>query len=257
MIDHIAEKIREADLVLIGLGEELDVFNSCKTDLPSYTANEWGESSWMLPFADKVIVDELAEEKRQCYVDLAACLENKNYFIVTLCQDGMIHTGNLKEERIVEPCGGYEKLQCSKACSADLYELPENLMGQVKAFLKKDSQIPVPKEPLCPKCGSSLVFNSVNASCYVEEGYLEKWMDYKKWLQGTVNKKVCLLELGVGMKYPSVIRWPFEKIVFFNQKAELFRVHTRLYQMSEEIKGRGQGIKQSPEEFLKELSKAF
>ena len=55
------------------------------------------------------------------------------------------------------------------------------------------------------------------------------------------------------MKYPTVIRWPFEKITFFNQKAELFRVHNRLYQISEEIKERGHGICQEPSDFLKEL----
>ena len=60
----------------------------------------------------------------------------------------------------------------------------------------------------------------------------------ERYLQGTINKKVCLLEIGVGMKYPSVIRWPFEKITFYNQKSELFRVHSRLYQISEEIKDR-------------------
>ena len=101
------------------------------------------------------------------------------------------------------------------------------------------------------------MFNNLNAENYLEEGYLDQWAVYKKWLQGTVNKKVCILELGVGMKYPTVIRWPFEKITFFNQKAELFRVHSRLYQMTEEIKERGFGICQSPQVFLKELSNEF
>ncbi len=247
MIEHVAETIKGADLVLVGLGEEMDALKEGRKE----------EGSWLLPFEDKIRIEELAEEKGQCYRDLAVCLENKNYFIVTLCQDGLIHQGGFWENRIVEPCGGYEKLQCSKACSADLYEVPEKLMEQVKIFLERETESAVPEEPVCPKCGSPLVFNRVNAPCYVEEGYLEKWMQYKKWLQGTVNKSVCLLELGVGMKYPSVIRWPFEKIVFFNQKAELFRVHSRLYQISEEIKGRSQGIRQCPEEFLKELSKAF
>lgn len=247
MIEYVAEKIKSADLVLVGVGEEMAALRECTKE----------DGNWLLPFENKIRIEELAREKEQCYRDLAVCLENKNYFIVTLCQDGLIHQGGFRENRIVEPCGSYEKLQCSKACSTDLYEVPEKLMGQIKAYLKKRMESTMPEEPVCPKCGSPLIFNRVNTPCYVEEGYLGQWMQYKKWLQGTVNKKVCLLELGVGMKYPSVIRWPFEKIVFFNQKAELFRVHSRLYQISEEIKGRGQGIRQCPEEFLKELSKAF
>ena len=47
--------------------------------------------------------------------------------------------------------------------------------------------------------------------------------------------------------------YDIEKITFFNQKAELFRVHNRLYQISEEIKERGHGICQEPSDFLKEL----
>ena len=86
---------------------------------------------------------------------------------------------------------------------------------------------------------------------------MDKWMTYKKWLQGTVNKKLCILELGVGMKYPTVIRWPFEKVAFFNQKSEFFRIHSKLYQMPEELGGRGTGIQQSPQKFLKELSNYF
>ena len=102
-----------------------------------------------------------------------------------------------------------------------------------------------------------LVFNNIDAEKYNEEGYLRKWMIYKKWLQGTVNKNLCILELGVGMNYPSVIRWPFEKIAFYNQKSELFRVHSRLYQITEEIKDRGYGICQKPEDFIRELSNTF
>ena len=86
---------------------------------------------------------------------------------------------------------------------------------------------------------------------------MKQWDKYKKWLQGTVNRNVCILELGVGMKYPTVIRWPFEKITFFNNKAKLFRVHSRLYQITEEIKEKSYGLCQKPEDFIRELSKAF
>ena len=109
----------------------------------------------------------------------------------------------------------------------------------------------------CPDCGKPLEFNLVETANYNENGYLEKWQKYKLWLQGTVNKKLCVLELGVGMKYPTVIRWPFEKVVYFNQKAELFRVHSKLYQMTEEIKDKGFGICSKPVDFVKELYNKF
>ena len=54
------------------------------------------------------------------------------------------------------------------------------------------------------------------------------------------------MELGAGMEYPSVIRFPFEKVVYFNRKAYLYRIHSRLYQLTEELKGRGTSVKEDP-----------
>ena len=54
------------------------------------------------------------------------------------------------------------------------------------------------------------------------------------------------------MQFPQIIRFPFEKVVFFNQKARLIRVHSRLYQMTEELKGKGFSVAQDPVEFLLE-----
>lgn len=257
MIEYIAEKIKNADLVLVGLGEELDACTELKKNSQYQGIAQGFTDSWMLPFIENVKMEEIREQRQEFYKALSLCLQKKNYFIVSLCQDGMIRTSELDHSRIVEPCGGYEKLQCSEKCSPELYDVPLELMQNVKMFL--NDQLPEGKltEPICPICGKALVFNNVNALNYAEEGYLDQWSMYKKWLQGTVNKKVCVLEIGVGMKYPTVIRWPFEKIIFYNQKSELFRVHSRLYQISEDIKERGHGICEKPEDFIKELSKVF
>ncbi len=68
---------------------------------------------------------------------------------------------------------------------------------------------------------------------------MSAWDRYMKWLQGTLNRKLLVLELGVGLICPEVIRFPFEKVVFYNQKAELIRVHHKLFQLPAELNGRG------------------
>ena len=84
-------------------------------------------------------------------------------------------------------------------------------------------------------------------------GYEEKdWQRYMKWLQGILNRKLCILELGAGMEAPQVIRFAFEKITFFNQKAYLYRVHSKFPQLTEELKGRGCSVAMHPAELLKE-----
>ncbi len=111
------------------------------------------------------------------------------------------------------------------------------------------------KYPVCGECGKPLSFNQMGVPGYREEGYLPQWERYTKWLQGTLNRKLCLLELGAGMEYPSVIRFPFEKVAFFNQKAHLFRVHSRLYQLTEELKGKGTAVKEDPVSFLEKCGR--
>lgn len=69
---------------------------------------------------------------------------------------------------------------------------------------------------ICPHCGAPLTENTVLANPYIEEGYLKSWNLYREWLAGTLNHALLILELGVDFKTPTVIRWPFEKTVFFN-----------------------------------------
>ena len=49
-----------------------------------------------------------------------------------------------------------------------------------------------------------------------------------KFLQKTINRKLCILELGVSMRFPGVIRNAFEKTAYYNQKAKMFRIHQTL-----------------------------
>ena len=95
----------------------------------------------------------------------------------------------------------------------------------------------------CKQCGSELRFNLLDTKEYREEGYLERWKCYMKWLQGTLNKELCVIEAGAGVKLPSVIRWPFEKTVFYNQKAKMFRIHKMFYQVNEEVAERAYGCR--------------
>lgn len=256
-MEDVVKKIKESDMVLVGLGEELDLLKEIRKCDEYKEIENRTENSWILPFVERLILEDKKEEKTEIYKMLAKPLEGKNYFVISICQDGLIRQAGLNEERIVEPCGGYRKLQCSEMCSTDLYDVSNELVGQIREFMKGEVSEMEVLQPVCPVCGKPLVFNNINAGNYIEEGYLDQWMTYKKWLQGTVNKNLCVLEIGVGMKFPTVIRWPFERVTFFNQKAELFRVHSWLYQVTEEIKEKGHGICQSPEEFLRELSNNF
>lgn len=80
----------------------------------------------------------------------------------------------------------------------------------------------------------------------------ENWNDYMKWLSFTLNRHLLVLELGVGFVNPMVIRFPFEKMVFLNQKSKMYRVHSMLPQVTVEIGERGTAILADPLELFLE-----
>ncbi len=270
MTEELRERIDKAQMVLVGIGKEMEESFLGLSDDPFYqrlicqaerVAQDEKERLALQQYIKLHYLRHHADRNRlDAYKSLAELLKGKNYFVVSLCTDDLIFSSGLDESRIVAPCGGYRALQCMETdqqsqplCRTDQESLvvQEEVWKQVMDDLDGcDGELDRVDFPVCAECSHILAFNQIETPGYREEGYLSQWAKYKQWLQGTLNRKLCVLELGVGMEYPMVIRFPFEKIVFFNQNAFLFRVHSRLYQMTEELKGRGASIKSDPVRFL-------
>ena len=252
-IEIMMEKIKEADMILVGIGEEMEMsVSSMKKNqdfLKNYDSLE--KEEWLQPYLyKKYIENHLDNNIVKAYNTLEKILEGKNYFIVSTCIDDYVYKTNLLQERIVTPCGGFQFWQCEENCEHKIIKIDENVEKSLYNYLSnRDGENEIEK-PLCEKCKKPLVFNNINAKNYAQEGYEAKWDLYMKWLQGTLNKKLCVIELGVGLQFPTVIRWPFEKVVFLNNKACLFRIHSKLFQLTEELKNKGYSIKEKPIDFL-------
>lgn len=218
--DYI-EKILDADMVLVGIGSEFE-----KT----------------LFLKEERAVEAIRE--------LGRILQDKNYFFITTCTNGILKDAGLKEGRIVSPCGNMEMKQCPDACADSLQPLTDKEKEQIGQGTRQEQEVDLGH---CAVCGKPLVLNNVLADKYDENGYLPDWSIYTKWLQGTLNRKLCILELGVNLTFPSIIRWPFEKVAFYNQKASFFRVNEKLYHMSEELKDKGISISKNAIDWLLEM----
>ena len=92
---------------------------------------------------------------------------------------------------------------------------------------------------------------------YNEKSYIETWKDYTTFLSRTLNSNLLILELGVGLEYPTVIRWPFEKVAFINNKAHLVRVHEKLYHHTPEIENKTDSIQMNSVEYILQESKGL
>lgn len=93
--------------------------------------------------------------------------------------------------------------------------------------------------------------DAVAAPMYREDE--KAWERYMKWVSYTLNHKLLILELGEGFLNPAVMRWPFERMVMVNQKAELVRVGEVFAQIPEEIKEKGRSLPISAISFIEEL----
>lgn len=258
---EIAEKCNDADMILIGIGEEFQYdwdillrnerYREIEKEIEQKEKNGQEEYRWIVPFIQKMALEKYPDRKLQgAYQNLWKLVEGKNYFILSTAIDDYVYHYAFQEERIVTPCGGFRKMQCDHNCSGLLMEPDEDVYQKVLSYFHNELKLEELSEPICEKCGQKKRFNQLGVSRYAEEGYLPQWNRYTKWLQGTVNKKVCVIELGAGMEMPGVIRWPFEKIIYYNQKSFLYRIHPALYQLGEKMSGRGIGIKEKSVIFL-------
>jgi NAD-dependent SIR2 family protein deacetylase len=198
-----------------------------------------------LPFLMKRYFEtDMPERLRSAYANLYCLLEGKNYFIVSMSLDSYLMQLRFQEDNIVNPCGNFRYLQCDKGCQDKVFLFEEHFTNieEILNELIANKQSNLSK---CDVCGGELVFNNIYAQKYLEIGYTQQWEVYMKWLQKTVNRKLVLLELGVGMQFPTVIRWPFEKTAMYNQKSVLFRIHEKLSMLTADIAKRGYSCPQN------------
>ena len=172
IMEQIRKLIADADMVLIGVGDEFTRRKASKEDIL------------------------LAYEK------VAELIKGKPWFLVTLNTDDLVYEAGFHEFFVAAPCGS-------------------------------------------EKSG-----NVITSDDYDESQYLPQWQFYRNWLTSTIGKKLCILELGVGMSYPSVVRMPFERTVQFNQKAKMIRIHSKLAFVPEDISDRSYCIGELPVDFL-------
>lgn len=261
MQDEIREKINSAEMILVGLGEEFQCPASVKKQAEYERGKEILQKEgilWLLPAWDDYCERETKSDTSVVLQKFADILADKDYFVISTAMNECIADTPWKKGRLVMPCGTATKLQCAAGCGENpvtILEEKRRLVEEIMGDLWEGKLYPDKLEHLgkCGKCGGSMVLNNIYAEHYNENGYMEQWDRYTGWLQRTLNRKVLILELGVGMRFPTVIRFPFEKIAYFNQKAEFYRIHEKLYQLTEELKGKGKGISKNAIDCLRNL----
>lgn len=251
MDERIVEKIQKAEMLLIGIGEEFEERGFLKAQ-PQYQCGAAYLEQVDRPDLLPLLSDEILKTGSRAVTALQRLyriIADKNYFVVSTCQTDILSYAGFPKERVVTPCGTLRKKQCICGCEQSLAEVSAS---ERKALYQEITRKCGEPETLgnCPQCNGRMVLNNIYVQRYLEGGYLEDWGRYTKWLQGILNRELCIMELGVNLDYPSVIRFPFEKVAYYNRKASFIRINERLYQLTSELHEKGISIAKNSIDWL-------
>ncbi|WJM80397.1 hypothetical protein [Pectobacterium brasiliense] len=244
--DHIAtiyQKIQDADAILIGgaagmsaanqhdfygyskyfrdnfseFQKNYGIRNLCDALYHRYPSSE--ERWSYLAKHGKLMFDQPAG---QTYVDLHKLISDKNYFIITTNQD-LQFSKLFPDEKLCYPQGTSHWLQCGRPCHDAVYP-SEDIVRKIAAQIT-DTRIPSELIPRCPRCGAEMEpwFRS---PVFLEGAHWENYMrKYQDFIEQYSEKKIVLLELGVGLMTPNIIKNPFSVAAYHWPNAFLVRIN--------------------------------
>lgn len=175
------------------------------------------------------------------YLELFDIVKDKEYFVLTTNVDHQFWKAGFAENRIFGTQGDYGEIQCERGCHPKTYDA-EELFRKMDAS-RRDCLIPTELVPKCPVCGGGMAMHLRCDNNFVED---ENWHAaagrYAGFFEECKDKKVVLLELGVGFNTPTIIRFPFEKMVRENEGYSLIRLNMDEALVPESFGDRAVGI---------------
>ena len=152
------------------------------------------------------------DEAAGLYRSLFEMVGGKDHFVVTTNVDGLFVKAGFASERVFAVQGDYAYMQCAVGCHDRLY----NDEGLVREMCRQTESCRVPSSlvPRCPVCGGSMEINVRKDGYFVEDdSWRESLERYRTFMAKASQGRTLLLELGVGYNTPSIIRFPFERMV--------------------------------------------
>ncbi|MBQ8830674.1 MAG: hypothetical protein IJ017_03650 [Oscillospiraceae bacterium] len=154
------------------------------------------------------------------YSTLLEVLKDRDFFIVTSNTDRQFMRAGFPMERVFEFQGNYDNMGCSVRCTKKTWNNHEYLQHILKNIDHETFECLPEALPRCPYCGE------LADICFRGDDYKIHQQRYIDFVEASADKRICLIELGVGFNTPGVIRWPFENITYHIDNAYLFRINT-------------------------------
>ena len=275
VINSLIQRIQDADAIVVGaasgmsaaagfrhyyehdkdfvenLGEFEKKYGYRNTFDGFYYHYQTSEERWA--FISRNLCMILDAQTCQPYYDLYEILKDKNYYILTTNQDTQFNRV-FPEEKISAIQGDWRYFQCSQRCHDELYDSVDILHKLNKSI---DENIRIPKDmiPRCPRCGAEME-PWVRSWIFLEgKKYREEYNKLNTFLKANKNKKILLLELGVGRMTPMFIQEPFWQMTYSWPNAYYITINPRDALVPEELKEKGFAIYEDIAKVLTDVRK--
>lgn len=270
-IKIIADKIKEADAIIIGAGAGLSTsagftysgerFNQYFSDMEEkygfhdmYSGSFYDYNSLedMWAFWSRVIfINRYMNAPKSVYLDILELVKDKNYFVLTTNVDHCFQKAGFDKKRLFYTQGDYGLFQCSEPCHEDTYDNERMILGMLidQGYEVKCGKLAVTEGitvktaidgsliPRCPKCGKPMRMNLRSDSTFVQdEGWEEASERYAKFQESNRNKKCLFIELGVGYNTPGIIKYPFWQYTYNWEDASYVCINKGQAEVPSEIK---------------------
>lgn len=237
-IDRLRDALDRADAVLIGAGAGLSTaaglsysgarFEKYFSDFAKkygirdiYSGGfypfETLEETWAW-WSRHIYINRYDVPAGQPYLDLLDLVRQKDYFVLTTNVDHQFQLAGFDKARLFYTQGDYGLWQCSKACHAQTYDNEQAVRRMIER--QRDMRIPSELIPRCPVCGAPMTMNLRCDDRFVEDaGWHAAQRRYAAFLREHAGTRLLLLELGVGLNTPGVIKLPFWQMTEENPRA--------------------------------------
>lgn len=255
----IAEKIREADAILIGASNGLSITEGLHLFVDN-AAFEKLFGDFKRKYGLKCLLQGMAahwpseEEKwafwarlihyycsryqpTQVMLDLKAIIGSKDYFIVTSNGECHFEMSGFAPEKIDEIEGNWLTMQCACSCHSGLY--PVLKLAEQMADSEQNGRIPSDLIPRCPRCGGPMEIQMAAGHSMIPRAGAEK--RYRSFLERYHGKRLVVLELGVGWRN-QLIKAPLMRLVEQEPRATYITVNLGEVFITDAIKNKSFGL---------------
>lgn len=258
----IAEKIKEADGILIGASNGLSIAEGfhifadderfrenfgdfrAKYNVRSMiqgSFHRYASENEMWSYFSRVAYHYMYHtESSELMQTLYELVKDKTHFVVTSNTDDHFAMAGFSREHIFEIEGNLKDMQCARGCHEKVYSNKE----AVFAMLEHEKGMEIPDEylPKCPVCGGAMcVHVPIDQNFVRDEQWQARYCDYQKFIEKFHGRKLLILEFGIGAGN-QMIKAPFMKLAAAEPNAFYITFNKGELYIAPQISGKSMGV---------------